>query len=124
MIKELLGQDKEKEEEAFVFNEEGEKKEIMEYTKEFMGNWKASVYQKSEKTDFSFWYGKDGIGGKKKEMEENLKRGNSGIMETPVITDKEFVNVIKCMKNGKATGVDDVPAELMKHLIKNLKIKK
>ena len=123
MIKELLGQDKEKEEAAFVFSEEGEKKEIMEYTKEFIDNWKASVYQKSEKTDFSFWYGKDGIGGKKKEMEENLKRGNSGIMETPVITDKEFVNVIKCMKNGKATGVDDFPAELMKNLIKNEKIK-
>ena len=40
MIKELLGQDKEKEEEAFVFSEEGEKKEIMEYTKEFIDNWK------------------------------------------------------------------------------------
>jgi len=45
-------------------------------------------------------------------------------METPVITDEEFVRVIKCIKNGKATGIDDVPAELMKHLIKNERIKK
>ena len=119
MIKELLGQDKEKEEEAYVFTGEGDKKEIMEYTKEFIIDWKTSVYQKSEKTDFSFWYGKDGNGGKKKEMEDRLKEGDSGIMETPVISDEEFVRVIKCMKNGKATGVDDVPAELMKHLIKN-----
>ena len=95
----------------------------MEYTKEFISNWKASVYHKSEKTDFSFWYGKDGTGGKKREMEEELKKGNSGIMETPVITDEEFVRVIKSMKNGKATGVDDIPAELMKHLIKNDRIK-
>ena len=124
MIKELLGQDREKEEDAFVYNEVGEKKEIMEYTKEFISNWKTAVYQKSEKTDFSFWYGKDGTGGKKKEMEEEMKKGNSGIMETPVITDEEFVRVIKSMKNGKATGVDDIPAELMKHLIKNDRIKK
>merc|ERR1711874_479267 len=59
----------------------------------------------------------------KEEMEELLTQGNSGIMETPIITDEEFVKVIKCMKNGKATGVEDVPAELMKHLIKNEKIK-
>merc|ERR1711913_27631 len=34
-IKELLGKNKEKEEEAFVFIEEGEKKEIIEYEKEY-----------------------------------------------------------------------------------------
>merc|ERR1711913_158773 len=55
MIKELLGKNKEKEEEAFVFTEEGEKKEIMEYNKEYADGWKSSVYQKSEKTDISFW---------------------------------------------------------------------
>ena len=123
MIKELLGKNKEKDEEAFVFTEEGEKKEIMEYDKEYTNGWKSSVYQKSEKTDFSFWYGKEGVRGLKEEMEDMLKEGNSGIMETPIITDEEFVKVIKCMKNGKASGVDDVPAELMKHLIKNEKIK-
>ena len=44
-------------------------------------------------------------------------------METPVIRDEEFVKVINNMKNGKASGVDEVPAELMKHLIKNEKIR-
>ena len=123
MIKVLLGKNKEKEE-AFVFTEEGEKKEIMEYNKEYADGWKSSVYQKSEKTDFSFWYCKQGVKGLKEEMEDRMKNGDSGIMETPIITDEEFVKVINNMKNGKASGVDDVPAELMKHLIKNEKIKK
>ena len=66
----------------------------MEYDKEYMNGWKSSVYQKSEKTDFSFWYGKEGVRGLKEEMEDMLKEGNSGIMETPIITDQEFVEVI------------------------------
>ena len=39
-------------------------------------------------------------------------------MDDPVITSKELVEVITNMKNGKASGVDGVPAELMKHIIK------
>merc|ERR1712050_95748 len=49
--------------------------------------------------------------------------GNSGIMENPVITEKEFVDTINNMKNGKATGVDNIPAEVMKALIKDNSIK-
>merc|ERR1711895_274870 len=44
-------------------------------------------------------------------------------MDTPTISEEEFVRMINCMKNGKASGVDDIPAELMKHLIKNGKIR-
>ena len=57
MIGELLGKTKEREEETFVFTEEGNKKEIMTYTKEYTEEWKKSVYQKCERIDFTFWYG-------------------------------------------------------------------
>merc|ERR1712121_451217 len=51
------------------------------------------------------------------------KNGNSGIMENPVITEKEFVDTINNMKNGKASGVDNIPAEVMKALIKDSSIR-
>ena len=44
-------------------------------------------------------------------------------METPIISEKEFVDTINDMKNGKASGIDNIPAELMKALIKNSEIK-
>ena len=44
-------------------------------------------------------------------------------MKVPTISEEEFVKVIKNMQNGKASGVDNIPAELMKHLIKNEKIR-
>ena len=81
MIKELLGKNKEKDEETFVYTMEGDKKEIMKYTKEYIDEWKKTVYQKSEKTDFTFWHGSENIRGWKAEMEDKLKEGNSGIME-------------------------------------------
>merc|ERR1712121_280788 len=40
-------------------------------------------------------------------------------MRDPIITEKEFVDTINKMKNNKATGVDNIPAELMKVLIKD-----
>ena len=52
MIKELLGKNKEKEEETFVYTEEGDKRKIMGYIKEYTEEWKSSVYQKSEKIVF------------------------------------------------------------------------
>ena len=76
-----------------------------------------------KKTDFSFWYGGEGERGLRNIMLEELETGNSGIMENPSISEEEFVRVIKHMKNGKASGVDDITAELMKHLIKNGKIR-
>ena len=59
MIKELTGRGKEDKEEAYIFDEEGEKKDIMECKKEFMEEWATQVYQKLKKADFSFWYDKD-----------------------------------------------------------------
>merc|ERR1712120_96421 len=44
-------------------------------------------------------------------------------MEDPIIEEKEFVDTINNMKNGKATGVDNIPAELMKALIKDSTIR-
>ena len=94
MIGELLGKTKERDEETFVFTEEGNKKEIMTYTKEYTEEWKKSVYQKTDRIDFTFWYGNDTIKGWKTEMEEDLKNGDSGIMVTPIITIKEMIEVV------------------------------
>ena len=119
MIGELLGKTKKREDETYVYTEEGSKKEIMTYIKEYTEGWKKSVYQKYERIDFTFWYGNEEIEGWKKKMEKDLQNKDSGIMENPVITSKEFTDVIKNMKNGKASGIDGIPAELMKHIIKN-----
>merc|ERR1711895_242537 len=53
-----------------------------------------------------------------------MKSNNSGIMEDPVINEKEFVETINKMKNNKATGIDNIPAELMKVLIKDDTVRK
>ena len=45
-------------------------------------------------------------------------------MKFPNIEEEEIVSVIKNMKNGKATGVDGISAELMKLLIKDDEIRK
>merc|ERR1711909_174601 len=47
MIGDLVGNTKRKEEETHVYTEEGGKREIMTYTTEYMGAWKANVYQKN-----------------------------------------------------------------------------
>ena len=62
-------------------------------------------------------------GGERQRMIRLMEDGNSGIMEDPIIGEKEFVDTINNMKNGKATGVDNIPAELMKALIKDSTIK-
>merc|ERR1711895_406984 len=61
---------------------------------------------------------------KRKKMIEQMKSNNSGIMEDPVINEKEFVETINRMKNNKATGVDNIPAELRKVLIKDDTVRK
>ena len=48
---------------------------------------------KTERVDLSFWYGKEGLKGKKKEMEEEEKQTDSGIMKIPVMTEKELVYI-------------------------------
>ena len=121
----IIRENKEIEEDAYIYiyTEEGQKKEIMERESKFTEDWKNSIYKKMDKTDFSFWYGSNGEKGLKKIMEEELNKGDSGIMETPTISEEEFIKVIKNMQNRKASGVDNIPAELMKHLIKNEKIR-
>ena len=57
MIKELLGKNKELTEEAYIYTEDGLKEEIMESEESFAQRWTDAIYQKMEKTNFSFWYG-------------------------------------------------------------------
>merc|ERR1711874_494365 len=57
MIKELLGKNKEIVDEAYVYTDDGQKIEIMDLEEEYSAEWRNSIYQKYEKTDFSFWYG-------------------------------------------------------------------
>ena len=65
MIRKLLEIDRDKEKQAHVYGENGEKNEIMEVKTEFRDSWKVNVYQKAKKTDFSFWYKS---GGERKKM--------------------------------------------------------
>merc|ERR1712179_612241 len=105
MIAELLGKDKNGNEEAFIFTEEGERKEIMKCRKAFIEEWTRKVYQKLRKTDFSFWSDKES--GMKRMMEELMAEENHEIMECPPITMKESEDTINNMKNNKASGVDN-----------------
>ena len=61
MIRELLGKNKEEEEEKFIYTDEGERKEIMDIPEEFIGSWLINIYQKAKRPDFSFWFGKEGL---------------------------------------------------------------
>merc|ERR1712002_36950 len=103
-----------------IYENGEEKQEIMECKTEFMEKWIKSVYQRLAKADFTFWSKE---GGEKEKMMEQMKNKNSGIMENPIITEEEFVNTINNMKNKKATGIDNIPAELMKELIKDKEVK-
>ena len=47
----------------------------------------------------------------------------SDIMENPVISEKELIDTINNMKNNKATGVDNMQAEVMKALIKDEQVR-
>merc|ERR1711874_252527 len=123
MIKELLGNNKEREEDTFVYTQEGEKIEIEEMSDDYINKWKQEIYQKTGRINFSFWYGTESMKGKKEEMDEEEKTENSGIMKFPVIEEEEMMDLIKKMKNGKAAGVDGISAELMKFITKIEEIK-
>merc|ERR1711888_544209 len=100
----LLGNKKDDNEETYIFDDEGEKREIMDCKSEFLNKWATQVYQRLSKADFSFWNSREG--GEMQRMMELMENGDSGIMEDPVIMEKEFVDTINNMKNGKASGVD------------------
>merc|ERR1712121_227977 len=55
---------------------------------------------------------------------EEAKEVNSDIMSFPIIEQEEFTRAINKMKNGKASGIDGISAEIMKFLIKDKEIKK
>merc|ERR1711895_164054 len=57
-------------------------------------------------------------------MIDEEKKGDSEIMKFPIIEEKEFVNAINKMKNGKASGIDGISAEIMKFMIKDETIRK
>merc|ERR1711895_184 len=118
MIKELLGKKREVVEEAYIYNDEGEQQEIMTCEESFTKKWTDNIYQKLKKADFTFWYGSNDQQGIKDQMIEKLEQGDPDIMENPIIEEKEFVDVINNM-NGRALGVDDLPAEAMKAMIKD-----
>ena len=70
MIRELLEEDLDIEENTYIFTDTGEKVDIMDCVSEYIESWKNAVYQKDTKTDFSFWYGGGNEKGLKKTMEE------------------------------------------------------
>ena len=107
-----------------MFTEEGERKTIEEVRNIYIDEWKKKIYQKTERVDFSFWYGKEGLKGKKEEMEEKEKEGDVEIMKLPIMEEDDLVNIVRKMKNGKAAGIDGIRAELMKHIVKNETIRK
>ena len=106
-----------------MFTEDGEKKIIEEMKDTYIDEWKKKIYQKTERIDFSFWYGTDGLKGKKEEMKEKEKEGDMEIMKLPRM-EEDMVNIIRKMKNGKAAGIDGIRAELIKHIVKNDPIRK
>ena len=93
----------------------------MEVKTELKNSWETNVYQKARKTDFSFWYKE---GGEREKMLKEEKREKSEIMKLPIIEERELVNTINGMRNGKAAGIDGIKTELMKFIIKDETIRK
>merc|ERR1712055_1032730 len=107
---------------------EGEKKEIEEVWKLFVETRKNEIYQKSPEEDWTFWYGKKNKPGLKEEMrkedEEDKRNGGSKMMPLPIMKEEDLIRIVKRQKNGKAAGTDKVKTEVMKHMVKNKKIRK
>ena len=90
---------------------------------EFVEAWKRGIYQKNPRIDLTFWYGGENCRGKKFEMTEEEKEINNKIMKEPVMTEEELLEIVNRQRNGKAAGVDGIKAEVMKHMIKNKRIR-
>ena len=54
MIKELFGKNKDRDEEAYIYTEEGIKKNINGISDEYLKVCKKEMYQNTERVDFSF----------------------------------------------------------------------
>ena len=78
--------------------------------------------------DWTFWYGERNRPGLKEEMrkedEEDIANGGSRMMPLPVMKEEDLIRIVKRQKNGKAVGTDGVKTEMMKHMVKNKKIRK
>ena len=78
--------------------------------------------------ELDFWYGTgDEMGLKERKIRENIEnmnRGEGKMMPLPKMQEADLVRIVKKQKNGKAAGVDGVKAEVMKHMIRNKKIRK
>ena len=49
MIKELIGKDREREEETYVYDDAGTRIEIMSMQEDFIISWRENIYQKAKK---------------------------------------------------------------------------
>merc|ERR1712030_14460 len=75
--------------------------------------------------DWTFWYGKGNKPGLKEEMrKEDRRNGGSKMMPLPIMREEDLTRIVKRQKNGKAAGTDKVKTEVMKHMVKNKKIRK
>ena len=69
LIKDLLGKNRKREEEAYVYAENGVRHNINDISREYIDRWKQYIYQKTQRVDLTFWYGGENCMGKKREME-------------------------------------------------------
>ena len=123
MIKDLLGKTRNRDEEIYIYKENGEKNKADDVWKNYMEAWRIEIYQKTPIIDLTFWYGGENCKGKKFEMAEEEKEINNKIMKEPKMTEEELVGIINKQRNGKAAGVDGIKAEMMKYMIKNKRIR-
>ena len=77
---------------------------VNDISKEYIDEWKKEIYQKTKRVDLTFWNGGENCIGKKKEMEEEEKHEDRGIMKEPKMTEKELVTIVNENRNGKAAG--------------------
>merc|ERR1711984_40665 len=60
----------------------------------------------------------------RREDEENVANGGSRMMPLPIMQEEDLIRIVRRQKNGKAAGTDGVKTEVMKHMIKNRKIRR
>ena len=113
---------------VYVYTENKERKRIEVMWVQFIYVWKTEIYRKKPRMNLDFWYGTTSMMGLKekkiKENIENMNRGQGRMMPLPKMKEEDLVRIIRKQKNNKAAGVDGVKAEVMKHIIRNRKIRK